>query len=114
VQLHAEEVHPDIPLDGDPQETFAHADERRRLRNGVQREVVQLHAVVVAQRPHEATRRRRESALVEADETDDVAERRVGLPLVQLRHDPHRGAPILVRRELTGGYQVAQGKPRHC
>jgi hypothetical protein len=39
---------------------------------------VQLHAVVVAQGPHEATRRRREAALVEADEADDVAERRVG------------------------------------
>jgi hypothetical protein len=34
---------------------------------------------------------------MEADETDDVAVRWVGLPLVQLQHDPRRGTPILVR-----------------
>jgi hypothetical protein len=34
-------------------------------------EVVELHAVVVAEGPHEATRRRHEVALMEANEADE-------------------------------------------
>jgi hypothetical protein len=49
---------------------------------------------------------------MEADETDDVPERRVGLPLVRMQHDPRHEAPILVLRELAGGHQLAQGEPR--
>jgi hypothetical protein len=36
---------------------------------------VKFHAVVVAERPHEAARRRREASLVEADEANHVATR---------------------------------------
>jgi hypothetical protein len=78
----------------------------------VRREVVRLHAVVVAQRVHKATRRRREATLVETDEADDVAKRRVGLPVPRRWLDPRRGTPILVCHELAGGHQLAQGKPR--
>jgi hypothetical protein len=49
MQLRAEQVDPEIPIHWDPQETFADADERGRLRDRVRREVLQLHAVVVAQ-----------------------------------------------------------------
>jgi hypothetical protein len=111
VQLRAEEVDPEIPVHWDPQESLAHADECGRLRDGVRREVVQLHAVVEAQPAQEATRRRREATLVEADEDDDVAERRVGLPVPRRRVNPRRGPPILVRRQLAGGHQLAPGQP---
>jgi hypothetical protein len=40
---------PEIPIHGDPQEALADADERGRLRDRVWREVVKLHAVVVAE-----------------------------------------------------------------
>jgi hypothetical protein len=73
MQLRVEEVDPEIPVYRDPQEAFADTDERGCLQDCVRREVVQLHAVVVAQGLHEATRWRREAALVEADEADDVA-----------------------------------------
>jgi hypothetical protein len=61
-----------------------------RLRSG---EVVQLHAVMVAQPAHEAARRRREATLVVADEADDVAVRRVGLPIRHRRTIHARGCP---------------------
>jgi hypothetical protein len=66
---------------------------------------VQLHAVVVAQTPHEAARRRREATLVEADEADDVAERWVGNSVPLRWHDPLRGLPIHIRRQLAAGHQ---------
>jgi hypothetical protein len=64
-----------------------------RLRDFVRREVVQLHTVVVTQPAQEAARRRREAALVEVDEADDVAERWVGLPVRHRRDDPRRVCP---------------------
>jgi hypothetical protein len=53
---------------------------------------------VVAEGSHEAARRRREAALVEADEADHVAERRVGRSLPFRLHDPLRRLSVLVRR----------------
>jgi hypothetical protein len=70
------------------------------LRDCVWGEVVQLHAVVVAQPAHEAAHRRREATLGVADEADDVAERRVGLPIRRRRDDPRRGLPVNIQREL--------------
>jgi hypothetical protein len=62
---------------------------------------VQLHTVVVAQRAHEAAHRRCEAALMKADEGDDVAEWRVGLPVPRRRLDPRRETPILIRCKLA-------------
>jgi hypothetical protein len=73
---------------------------------------VQLYAILVAHPAQETARRHREAALVEADEANDVAERRVGLPVRRRRVDPRRGLPVLVRRQLAGIYQLTQGQPR--
>jgi hypothetical protein len=73
---------------------------------------VQLHAVVVAQTPHEAARRRREAVLVEADEADNVAELWVGNSVPLRRHDPLRGLPIHIRRQLAVGHQQIQRQRR--
>jgi hypothetical protein len=112
VQLRAEKVDPEIPVHRDPQEAFADADERGRQRDRVRREVVQLHAVVVTQSPHEAARRRRETALVEADEADDVVERWVGHSVPLRRLDPFRGLPVHIRRQLAAGHQHIQRQRR--
>jgi hypothetical protein len=112
MQFRAEEVDPEIPIYRDSQEAFADTDERGRLQDRVRREVVQLHAVVVAQTPHEAARRRRKAALVEADEADDVAERGVGNSVPLRLHDPLRGLPIYVRCQLAAGHQQVQ-RQRH-
>jgi hypothetical protein len=112
MQFRAEEVNPEIPIYRDPKEAFANADERGRLRDRVRREVVQLHAVVVAQTPHEAARRRREAALVEADEADDVAVWWVGNSVPLRRHDPLHGLPLHIRRQLATGHQQTQGQRR--
>jgi hypothetical protein len=94
------------------QEAFADADERGRLRDRIRREVVQLHAVVVAQGPHEAARRRCEAALVEAGEADDIVERWVGNSVPLRRHDLLCGLPIHIRRQLTAGHQQVQRQHR--
>jgi hypothetical protein len=73
---------------------------------------VQLHAVVVAQTPHEAARRRRESALVEEDEADDVDVRVVGNSVPLRRHDPLRGLPVHIRRQLAAGHKQVQRQRR--
>jgi hypothetical protein len=49
---------------------------------------------------------------VEADEANDITERWVGFPVRRRRVDPRRGLPVLVRRQLAGIYQLAQGQPR--
>jgi hypothetical protein len=74
---------------------------------------VQLHPVVVTQSAHEAARRRREAALVVADEADDVAVRRVGLPIRRWWDYPRHGLPIHIRHELAAIHELAQGEPRH-
>jgi hypothetical protein len=93
VQLRAEEVDPEIPIYWDPKEPVADADEGSHLRDRVRGDVVQLHAVVVAQPAHEAACRCHEATLVVADEADDIAVRRVGLPICCWEDDPGRGCP---------------------
>jgi hypothetical protein len=58
VKLRAEETNPEILVHRDPQEALADANERGCLRDRVRREVMKFHAVVVAEGPHEAARRR--------------------------------------------------------
>jgi hypothetical protein len=113
VQLRAEEMDPEIPVRWDPQEPLADADEGSRLRDCVRGEVVQLHAIVVAQPAHEAARQRREATLMVADEADDVAVRRVGLPIRRRRDDPCRGLPIHIRRQLAAVLELVQCELRH-
>jgi hypothetical protein len=64
-----------------PQKTLANRREDGRLRNGVGVEVVQLHPVVVQERPHEAARWHSKPPLVEGDKTNHIPPRlsRVGL-----------------------------------
>jgi hypothetical protein len=112
MQFRAEEVDPEIPIYRDPQEALADADECGRLRDRVGREVVQLHAVVVAPTAHEAARRHRKAALVEEDEADDIAVRWVGNSVPLRRHDPLRGLPLHIRRQLAAGHQPTQGQRR--
>jgi hypothetical protein len=83
------------------------------LRDRVGGEVVELHPVVVAQPTHEAARRRGEPVLMMTNEADDVAVRRVGLPIRRWWNDSHRGRPRHVRRQLTAIHQLVQGERRH-
>jgi hypothetical protein len=77
-------------------------------------EVVKLHLIVVAQPAHKAARRRGEAALVMPEEADDVAVRRVGLPVRRRWNDPRRGSPLHVWRQLTAIHELVQGELRHC
>jgi hypothetical protein len=62
--------------------------------------------------PCETARRCHEAPLVEADEADHVATRGVGRVVPSRQHDPLGRPSILIRSQLTGGYQLAQGQPR--
>ena len=52
---------------------FADGDEDGRLHDGVGVEVVELHAVIMRERPHEQIRRDAKAALLKGDEAYDVA-----------------------------------------
>jgi hypothetical protein len=80
-KLHGEEMDPQIPVGVNPQKTLANRREDGRLRNGVGVEVVQLHPVVVQERPHEAARWHSKPPLVEGNKTDHIPwwQSRVGL-----------------------------------
>jgi hypothetical protein len=68
---------------------------------------------VLQQSAHETAHRCGEAALMVLDEADDVAVRRVGLPIRRQRNDPCQGLPIHVRRQLTAVHELAQGESRH-
>jgi hypothetical protein len=74
---------------------------------------VELHPVVVAQPMHKAARRRGQARLVMPDEADDVAERRVRLPIHRWRNNPRRGHSLYVRRQLPAVHKLAQGEVGH-
>jgi hypothetical protein len=75
-KLRGKEMSPQVLVGGDPQVSFAHRHEDGGLRDGVGAEVVQLHLLVVQDRPHEAACRHTEPPLVEGDEAHDVPRRR--------------------------------------
>ena len=52
-----EEVEPQLPMGSNPQIPLADGDEDGRLCNGVGVEVMELHAIVIWERPHEPVRR---------------------------------------------------------
>jgi hypothetical protein len=83
-------IDPEVPL----------ADRRidRRLRDGVGIEVMQLHPVVVRERPHEAARRHPEPTLVERDEADHIA-RGQGRLILILGRNPFGAWPGRARAE---------------
>jgi hypothetical protein len=63
---------PQVPVRVNPQKTLANRCKDGRLRNRVGVEVMQLHPIVVQERPHEAARRHSKPPLMEGDETDHV------------------------------------------
>jgi hypothetical protein len=69
---------PQIPVGVNPQKAFANHREDGRLHNGVGVEVVQLHPLVMQERPHETTCWHSEPPLMEGDEAQHIPQRRAG------------------------------------
>jgi hypothetical protein len=69
---------PQIPVGVNPQKAFANRCEDGRLCNGVGVEIVQLHPVVMQERPHETACWHSEPPLMEGDETQHIPQRWVG------------------------------------
>ena len=67
------EVEPQLPVGGNAQVPLTDGDKDGRLRDGVGVEVLELHAVVVRERPHEPVRRHTEATLMEGHEAHDIA-----------------------------------------
>jgi hypothetical protein len=67
---------PQIPVGVNPQKSFANRREDGRLRDGVGVEIVQLHPVVMQERPHETSCWHSEPPLMEGDETQHIPWRR--------------------------------------
>jgi hypothetical protein len=79
------------PSGVNPQKPLANRHENGRLRDGVGVEVMQLHPIIVRERPHEATRRHPKSPLMERGETNHVSRWRSRFGLAP------RGQPLRLR-----------------
>jgi hypothetical protein len=97
---------------GDPQVPLAHRYEDGGLRDGVRGEVVQLHPIVVQDRPHEAAHRHTESPLVEGDKAHDVP-RRWGRSGSAHGRNPLRSLLIGERTKQALADQILQVTRRH-
>jgi hypothetical protein len=106
-ELHREEMGPHIPVGVNPQKTLANRREDGRLRNGVGVEVVQLHSVVVQERPHETARWHSKPPLMEGDETNHIPWRRSRVGLARGGH-PLRLRPTGEGTEQTIGNKGLQ------
>ena len=62
-----EEMEPQLPMGSNPQVPLADGNKDSRLCDGVGVEVVELHAIVVWEHPHEPVHRDAEAALVKKD-----------------------------------------------
>jgi hypothetical protein len=74
-ELHREEMGPQVPMRVNPQKTLTNCREDGRLCNRVGVKVMQLHPVVVQERPHEAARWHSKPPFMEGDETDHIPRR---------------------------------------
>ena len=72
-QLAPVEVEPQVPVQHHPQVALTHRGKDRHGGNSIRGKVLELDAVVVAECPHEAARRRSEPVVMELGERDDVA-----------------------------------------
>jgi hypothetical protein len=70
--LRGEEMGPQIPVGVNPQKSFANRREDGRLCDGVGVEIVQLHPVIMQERPHETACWHSETPLMEGDETQHI------------------------------------------
>jgi hypothetical protein len=93
---------PHVPMGVNPQKTLANRRENGRLRYLVGVEIMQLHPIVMRERPHEAARRRPKPPLMERGETDHIPRRRSRVGLAPGGH-PLRVRPTGERKEQTIG-----------
>jgi hypothetical protein len=106
-ELRGEEMGPQVRVRVNLQKTLANRREDGRLRNRVGVEVMQLHPIVVQERPHEATRWHSKPPLMEGDETDHIPRRRSRVGLARGGH-PLRLRPTRERTEQTIGKKGLQ------
>ena len=107
-------------MGSNPQIPLADSDEDGHLRNGIGVEVVELHAIVVRERPHESVHRNAEAALVKGYEAHDVTVARPRLWLGR-RSDPlwpvgvrHRTKESAVDERLKHLHGDVRWIPRVC
>ena len=84
------EVEPQLPMVHHPQIALTHRGKDRRDGDDIWGEVLELHPVMVAERPHEAARRSAQAVVVELGERDHIASGWPGLPVVRRRRYPLR------------------------
>jgi hypothetical protein len=106
-ELRGEEMGPQVPVRVNPQKPLANRREDGRLPNGVGVEVMQLHPVVVQERPHEAARWHSKPSLMAGDETDHIPWRWSRVGLAPGGH-PLRLRPAGERTEQTIGNKGLQ------
>jgi hypothetical protein len=112
---------PQIPVGVNPQKALANRRNDGRLRNGVGVEVLQLHPVVMQERPHEMACWHSEPPLMEGDKTSTYPRGRVrSAPLGGTIHSgcgsPERGRskPSATRASRSSTVTVEKGHGSHA
>ena len=84
------EVEPQVPVGHHPQIALTHRGKDRHDCDGVWGEVLELHPVMVAERPYEATRGSAQAVAMELGERNHIALGRPRLQVVHPRRNPLR------------------------
>jgi len=99
-ELTTVQVKPQLLVQHHPEEALTHHSKNRHDGDGIWRKMLKLYAVVVAERPHEAARRRAQAMAVELGEGNHIALGRPWFPVVRRRSDP-----LWPRRRSTGAQE---------
>ena len=99
-ELTTVQVKPQLLVQHHPEEALTHRSKNRHGGDGIWRKMLKLYAVVVAERPHEAARRRAQAMAVELGEGNHIALGRPWFPVVRRRSDP-----LWPRRRSTGAQE---------
>jgi hypothetical protein len=95
---------PQVQVGVNPQKPLTNRHDNSHLRDGLGVEVMQLHPIVVRERPHEVARRHPKPPLMEGGETDHVPRRRSRVGLAP------GGQPLRLRPDGEGTEQTIGNK----
>ena len=106
-------MEPKVPVRHHPQVALTHRGKDRCSSDGVWEEMLELDAVVEAERPHEAAWRGSKVVVMELGEGDDVATWRVRFLVIRRQRNPFRLRRGNTRAQKPLLLQVPQPALRH-
>ena len=106
-------MEPKIPVRHHPQVAFTHRGKNHHGGDGVRQKMLELHTIVVAERPHEAAWGRTEVVMMKFGKGDHIPLRRPRLQVVCHRRDPLRPRRGNAGAQKSLLLEVQQAAVRH-